>query len=1032
MAKKQIKKYVFAPGAANVGRIVMPGYWAQDTILLVTNITRGVILYNFSDTQNAGGTVTFRPGGIRTSEADISVVTYGYDVFGNIGSALIQTVESGIGETTLTFNTSTIGYSENDKLSILVEDKYTMVRIWGDFGTDAIERTRVASPQAMIDADFEYGLQGTKWQSVQTVANFPSVYEQITVDLTTQAITTTGNTNSLILVQSSSHGLITGDPVSVSLLDVSVIGFAKAEGAALVFQSNTHYFTFWAKGQVGTVDGTSIRSTTSQVRRGGLYTGSDLPLSYIESDTVTPSKITLTFTGPHGFFPGMPIAVNANPAWGSNTSLEYLPGVYFVSNIAANTAVFTARGQVTSANIGNLLVDGNSGGIRVYVRPDGFFTHRPGEGGVIIGTNSPVHGAQAVRQSKKYFRYQSGKGFLYTTGVLFGPNYDVTAISSNGTASNPGSEPIITITTAVPHGLQLGSIIRIAGVRTDGYNGQYTVSFINTEYQIGVYAITNQDLGDTTGALGAGPKLYLYKWHGSCIRTGPHDDANGMFFEYDGQTFNVVKRTSTLQLAGTCTITANSAKLVGLATKWTQQLKIGDRIVLKGMVHRVSGIFSDTSIAIAPDFRGVISSSGNYIWRVDELRIGQGSLNRDNVDGSGSQNNPSGYKMDPNQMQMVGIQFSWYGAGFMDFMVRGVNGDFIILHRMKNNNVNTTASMRTANLPVRYEVLNEGASGLTGISPLSASGIDDNDLEIPVDDVSFYPESGYVLVENEIIAYSARDTVSVPKRLLGLTRAATANVYVAGDYRVFGGVPATSHAPYVGVELISQTATPNLTHWGSSYIIDGGFDLDRGYQFTFTVTNANVTSTGNTVMALRLSPSASNSQVGDLGEKELLNRAQILLQGLQVACGDQRTGGNVQILVTGVLNPSNYNEQSQTWTALNTTSLGNQPSFSQTTANCWFKSQTYVGEPVVALPGEKLFEFVYDPRMRFTQELVGIKELSQSAVGGRGTFPNGADTLYINMTALPGAISGVTTGSTTVNTFVSNVHVTLQWGEAQA
>jgi hypothetical protein len=35
-----------------------------------------------------------------------------------------------------------------------------------DFGTDAIERMRVAQPQAMLDADFEYGLQPTKWQAI--------------------------------------------------------------------------------------------------------------------------------------------------------------------------------------------------------------------------------------------------------------------------------------------------------------------------------------------------------------------------------------------------------------------------------------------------------------------------------------------------------------------------------------------------------------------------------------------------------------------------------------------------------------------------------------------------------------------------------------------------------------------------------------------------------------------------------------------------------------------------------------------------
>ena len=31
-----------------------------------------------------------------------------------------------------------------------------------DFGTDAIERQRVALGQSIIDADFEYGLQSTK------------------------------------------------------------------------------------------------------------------------------------------------------------------------------------------------------------------------------------------------------------------------------------------------------------------------------------------------------------------------------------------------------------------------------------------------------------------------------------------------------------------------------------------------------------------------------------------------------------------------------------------------------------------------------------------------------------------------------------------------------------------------------------------------------------------------------------------------------------------------------------------------------
>mgnify|MGYP003326490300 CR=1 FL=1 len=46
----------------------------------------------------------------------------------------------------------------------------------------------------------------------------------------------------------------------------------------------------------------------------------------------------------------------------------------------------------------------------LYPRPDSFFVHRPYDGGVQLGTGGPQHGAQAIRQSKKYIRYQSGKG----------------------------------------------------------------------------------------------------------------------------------------------------------------------------------------------------------------------------------------------------------------------------------------------------------------------------------------------------------------------------------------------------------------------------------------------------------------------------------------------------------------------------------------------------------------------------------------------------------------------------------------------
>ena len=85
MAKKQVRKYLFVPGGVGAGRTGgsgLSGYIAvegkQDLykLLLITNVTRGVIYYNFADTQNTGATVTYKPGGIKTNDADNSVVTY--------------------------------------------------------------------------------------------------------------------------------------------------------------------------------------------------------------------------------------------------------------------------------------------------------------------------------------------------------------------------------------------------------------------------------------------------------------------------------------------------------------------------------------------------------------------------------------------------------------------------------------------------------------------------------------------------------------------------------------------------------------------------------------------------------------------------------------------------------------------------------------------------------------------------------------------------------------------------------------------
>ena len=60
----------------------------------------------------------------------------------------------------------------------------------------------------------------------------------------------------------------------------------------------------------------------------------------------------------------------------------------------------------------------------IYVRPDGFFLHRPFDGGMEIGTSKSPN-ARISRQTRKYFRYQSGKGIQTSFAINFIPQVPV-------------------------------------------------------------------------------------------------------------------------------------------------------------------------------------------------------------------------------------------------------------------------------------------------------------------------------------------------------------------------------------------------------------------------------------------------------------------------------------------------------------------------------------------------------------------------------------------------------------------------------
>ena len=635
------------------------------------------------------------------------------------------------------------------------------------------------------------------------------------------------------------------------------------------------------------------------------------------------ATIEITFQYEHGLVPGNSFLVAVTTDNGTNNH-TLAGGSYLATAVPSTT---TLRYQARAA--GTIDVTDSALNGDVYPRPDSFFIHRPFDGGVQLGTGGPQHGGQAIRQSKKYIRYQSGKGIMYTTGALFAPSYDLR--SANASGLEIGSE-ITFVTDDNDHGLQVGAVVKVINIETPGYNSTYTVTDIVDERTFKVLA--NKRLGDYTAILGFDCQMSTVAWNGATVRSGIFDDQNGIFWEYDGTNLSVVQRTSTKQVAGTALCTPDSNRIIGTNTRFRDQLKAGDRIVVRGMTHVIAHVNSQTEITVTPDYRGVNAASGVKIMLVTDKKVKQEDFNLDRMDGTG----PSRYDVLPEKMQMIGIQYSWYGAGFIDFMMRGADGNFVFAHRMRNSNVNTEAYMRSGNLPVRYEVTNEGAVDrlLTDITG--------DQTTIPLVDASFFPPGGgTVYIDNELISFSGVNYST--NELTGCSRGATLTNFNSGSQRSYSAGDAASHNARTGVILVSNTTTPLISHWGSSFITDGNFDEDRGYIFSYSEKAIDITTTRQTAFLMRLAPSVSNAIVGDLGDRELLNRAQLLLQGIEVTSDPLSSGDTGGVVIEGILNPQNYplNPNNITWTALSGLAQGGQPSFAQVASGAsvvWSTGQT--------------------------------------------------------------------------------------------
>jgi hypothetical protein len=389
-------------------------------------------------------------------------------------------------------------------------------------------------------------------------------------------------------------------------------------------------------------------------------------------------------------------------------------------------------------------------------------------------------------------------------------------------------------------------------------------------------------------------------------------------------------------------------------------------------------------------------------------------------------------------MQMVAIQYTWYGAGFIDWGLRATDGKMIWAHRVKNNNRNDEAFMRSGNLPARYKSANQ-----TAYTRLSLPLANTETGNISLTDITGFPTANVtypatVLIDSELITYTA-GPFAANGNICGLTRSAVISNFNLGQVRSMSmglnpvGTGA-AHDVSATCRLFSITASPDLNHWGSAVILDGRFDIDRTYQFTYNLANLNVLGTTvQTLFMMRLAPAITNAVTGELGSKDLINRAQLLLQNMFVNIADTAATLKPRFLLQAVLNPTNI--LSANWQPLNTrfnqagatvqTGGFNQPSFTQFVANAYPANDKptnlwgvnsvlfdlsprgqHNGQPY-AQGGEQLFSIPVSATNSGFIDLKNVKEIGGAVLPGTGLYPNGNEIVAFNIVPSQGAQANV-------------------------
>jgi hypothetical protein len=557
------------------------------------------------------------------------------------------------------------------------------------------------------------------------------------------------------------------------------------------------------------------------------------------------------------------------------------PGTYFESRITTirnNRILKIADYPEYNSSAANYFI-----ATRFYPISESRLSHRPFDGSVAIDPGL-IPNTQVIRQSRKYFKYQSGKGIQCSMAVNFNSAYDIDFIRAVGTV---GVTTIARINTKYPHNLTEGAVDANLRIKISGcegpyqgiYNGDYDLIGITDDYN---FTIALSSPVPNQQPLGF-PRFSVSNWSDVNLKCGMFDDQNGFFFKYDGNTLYTVRRSSTTQLSGFVNVDSQSTIVTGNQTRFTEQLKELDRIVIRGQTYKIIKVVSDRILHIQPGYRAP-SAKVVIASKVIDTEVPQSNWSIDPCDGTGR----SGYNIDINKIQMVYMDYSWYGAGKIRFGFRDQIGNIKYVHEFIHNNVFTEAYFRSGNLPVRYEVetfdtpLFSPTLSHWGVSVIM-DGKFNNDKSYLYNADSYtlpFTNGGYA---NNGTGTRPVGTVAIGSTIISAINSTEASTLAIGEI-IEDSANSNTFASGTTITGIEMDQTTAANRYSNIYQLTVSSPAKTAGSKTFHVYSGTSAALKDYIplISVRLAPSADNSLTGDLGYRDLINRMQIELKDASI------------------------------------------------------------------------------------------------------------------------------------------------------